>query len=370
MNDNYKIIAEAGKNDSGKRADRIIRTVFSNMNLSSIYKEIRSGRIRVNDRKIKPACRLEEGDVISIHISVLKKSGNNDNISLETLSGKSGIKKADSGRNPLFENIPTNNKKKYSDEVDKSLLFENDNIIAVSKKRGLLVHSGDKKSGQPTLEDYINSYLEDKIPSSLTFRPGPLHRLDRNTSGIVLFGKSIEGARTFSEMLKNGKTEKYYIALFDGIILRKTKWENRIYQDKKLKKSYSADISVNKNSSIKKSSEYTELIAKTAVTVVTPIVSTAENTLALVNIPTGRYHQIRKQGELNSHPLTGDSKYGGKADLPYYLLHAYRLVLNEESPVTGFKEVTAPLPDYFIKNACKLFGRKEIEKFRIFLESF
>ena len=133
---NYKIIAEAGKNDSGKRADRIIRTVFSNMNLSSIYKEIRSGRIRVNDRKIKPACRLEEGDVISIHISVLKESGNNDNISLENCSRESGIKKADSGRNPMFENISSNDKKKYTDEVEKSLLFENDNIIAVRQKTG------------------------------------------------------------------------------------------------------------------------------------------------------------------------------------------------------------------------------------------
>ena len=372
MNDNYKIIAEAGKNDSGKRADRIIRTVFSNMNLSSIYKEIRSGRIRVNDRKIKPACRLEEGDVISIHISVLKESGNNDKISLENCSRESGIKKADSGRNPMFENISSNDKKKYSDEVEKSLLFENDNIIAVSKKRGLLVHSGDKKSGQPTLEDYINSYLEDKIPPSLTFRPGPLHRLDRNTSGIVLFGKSIEGARTFSEMLRSGKTEKYYIALFDGAIEKETKWENRIYQDKKLKRSYSADFPGNKNRRKYDSPANTddELSAKTAVTVVMPIVYTEKNTLALVNIPTGRYHQIRKQGEINSHPLTGDSKYGGKADLPYYLLHAYRLVLKEESSVTGFKEVTAPLPDYYIKNVCKLFGRKEREEFRIFLESF
>ena len=91
-----------------------------------------------------------------------------------------------------------------------------------------------------------------------------------------------------------------------GAIEKETKWENRIYQDKKLKRSYSADFPGNKNRRKYDSPANTddELSAKTAVTVVMPIVYTGKNTLALVNIPTGRYHQIRKQGEINSHPLT------------------------------------------------------------------
>ncbi len=170
-------------------------------------------------------------------------------------------------------------------------------------------------------------------------------------------------------MLKNSKTEKYYIALFDGVIKKEVRWENNIYQDKNLGKSHSADNKKQEKKILKKDAGK-DIKAKKAVTIVKPIVFSDKNTLALVNIPTGRYHQIRKQGQINSHPLTGDRKYSGRQDIPFYFLHAFRLVLKEPSEITGFKSITAPLPEYFYKNAAELFSSRDINAFRDFIDKF
>ena len=354
-------MAVTGKNDSGKRADRIIRTVLSDIALSSVYKEMRSGRIRINGKKIKPDYRVKEGDIINIHTSLL-----NDSAALNGKDISIAIKKKQQIKNSTVC-LSDSKRIKYSDEIFNAVVFENNNILAVNKKRGIPVHGGDFSASDKTLEESVKKYLEGKISDSITFRPGPLHRLDRNTSGIILFGKSIEGARVFSEMLRTGRTEKYYIALFDGVIKEETRWENKIYQDKNMGKSYSADIKSVKNTHNKPDNS---IKAKEAVTIVKPIIYSDKNTLAAVIIPTGRYHQIRKQGQLNNHPLTGDKKYGGNQNIPFYLLHAFKLVLKQQSEITGFNSIISPLPDYFYKTAGKLFNRKDVDIFRDFIKNF
>ncbi len=354
MNSKFKTAAVTGKNDSGKRADRIIRKVFPEVSLSVIYREIRNGRIRINGEKIKPDCRVCEGDSIDIHISLSEKTcselSDNNIYDFSDFDNQYSSLKKEKNSNTIHES---------SAELKNAVIFENENIIAVNKKRGTAVHSGGFSSKKTaTLEESVRLYLKDKTSFSLTFSPGPLHRLDRNTSGLILFGKSIEGARVFSEMLRNGKTEKCYIALFDGKIESTVKWENSIYQDRKLKKSVSPDSGLQNTD------------AKKAVTIVNPVITGSSHTLALVTIPTGRYHQIRKQGEINSHPLTGDKKYGGSSSIPFYLLHSYRIVLREYSDITGFKTITAPLPDYFIKYAGKLFSRNEISQFMDYIDKY
>ncbi len=321
MKENFITLAETGSNDSGKRADTIFRKLLPGMPLSAIYREIRNGRLRINSRKISPSWRVSAEDTMEIHISLGSFISASEKEKTVQINGKTD-----------------------PEGFINSILFENSDIIIINKKRGELVHSGDKEEKKPTLEQLVNRYLSGKIEPSLTFRPGPLHRIDRNTSGIVVFGKSIEGARVFSQLLREGKTEKKYIALFDGIIRKEVTWENTIIQDKNKKKSVAAD----------------DIKHGKAVTTVKPIVSGRNNTLAFVTIPTGKYHQIRKQGELNSHPLTGDSKYRGSSVLPFYLLHAYQLSVSEDDLICNFKTVKAPLPDYFIKNLKNIFNEKEL----------
>ena len=337
MKDNFRIIAETGKNDSEKRADRIFRKILPDLNLSAIYREMRNGKIRINGKKVKPSARVTEGDKISIHLSLDKHTA--------ALTGFTNPPEIENNKN--YPAAPPG--------FTECIIFENDNIIALNKKRGMLVHSGDIGSGEKTLENDVNRYLKGVISPSLTFRPGPLHRLDRNTSGLVLFGKSIEGARKFSSMIKDGETEKFYFALFDGCISNEVRWENSLVQNEKLKKSEMSDSSGK---------------SKTAVTIVKPVIYSKDFTIALVNIPTGRYHQIRKQGQLNNHPLTGDSKYNGKKKLPFYLLHAYRISISDNTDLMGFSTLTAALPDFFLKTASELFSSEKIKRLKEFIKAF
>ncbi len=94
-------------------------------------------------------------------------------------------------------------------------------MVLVEKWPGVLVHS-DKKAGEPTLTDYVLSYLYDKgdyTPElEVTFTPAPCNRLDRNTSGIVIFGKNYESLKTLNEMIRDRKIEKYYSSLVKGRI--------------------------------------------------------------------------------------------------------------------------------------------------------
>ena len=371
MNNNFRKAAVTGENDAGKRADRIIRSILPDMSLSSVYKEMRSGRIRINGKKIKPDLRVQNGDIISVHISLLEKINNDitnlsETVLKDNYNSSNTVNIIDSGKkdrlqylNSSLSRSAVNRLKKAFEE---SIIFENCNILALDKKRGMPVHGGSFKRETETLDECVKLYLEGKIPGSITFSPGPLHRLDRNTSGIILFGKSIEGARVFSEMLRSGKTEKYYIALFDGQIKDEVIWENIISQDKFLKKSVSQ---VSDHTGKKQINE-----GKKALTVIKPVVYNNGNTLAVVKIPTGRYHQIRKQGQLNSHSLTADMKYGGKKTVPFYLLHSFKLVLKEDSEITGFKSLKAPVPDYFIKYSSGLFSRNDIEEFINFTSGF
>ena len=379
MNNSFKNAAKAGENDEGKRADRIIRTVLSDMPLSSVYKEIRRGRIRINGKKIKPDCRVSRGDIISVHNSLLKTD--KDNTPENALKSEGFLTEntqpADKTwriRQDMQDRRDLQTENRVKETLISSIIFENNNILALNKKRGMPVHGGDFSEETETLENCVKLYLEGKIPDSITFSPGPLHRLDRNTSGIILFGKSIAGARVFSEMLRSDMTEKYYIALFDGMIKKEAVWKNRIEQDRKRKYSASADNFIPDTEQRNKAGDETAdnklTPGKQAVTIVRPVVFNDKYTLALVKIPTGRYHQIRKQGQLNRHSLSGDRKYGGEKSIPFYLLHSFCLVLKEESGITGFKSLTAPLPGYFYKTAEKLFSPGDMEIFIEFIRNF
>ena len=176
-----------GANEAGQRLDKFCRKWLKDVPLSAIYKAIRKGEIKVNGKKSKEKNFLEEGDIV------------------ESFNVKS------KGEKKKFVRIDNNLKITYEDE----------NMVLVEKWPGVLVHS-DKKEGEPTLTDYVLSYLYDKgdyTPElEVTFTPAPCNRLDRNTSGIVIFGKNYESLKTLNEMIRDRKIEKYYSSLVKGRI--------------------------------------------------------------------------------------------------------------------------------------------------------
>ncbi|MEW9096226.1 MAG: RluA family pseudouridine synthase [Clostridiaceae bacterium] len=286
---------EIGNNEAGQRIDKFLRKWLKDVPLSLIYKSIRKGDVRVNGKKCKEKYSLEIGDVVEVREVV-------------------------SNRKPQINFI------KVEDSGKIKITYEDENMIIVEKWPGVLVHS-DSKRGEPTLTDYVLSYLYDKgdyLPENeVTFTPASCNRLDRNTSGIVIFGKNFEALKLLNEMIRERKIKKYYLALICGK-LKNGKYEAYISKDED--KNISA-VSLDK----KKDSKKIEMEVKTVETCGT-------YSLIEVDLITGRSHQIRAHLSFLGNPIVGDSKYGkGKINsfffnrygVDYQYLYAYKLIFKD-----------------------------------------
>jgi 23S rRNA pseudouridine955/2504/2580 synthase len=193
----------------------------------------------------------------------------------------------------------------------------------------------------------VQAYLAPARSPSLSFKPGPLHRLDKPTSGIIVFSTSLEGARNFSALLRSRKIRKTYLALLDGLLDRDETWEDALVRDSEQGKSFTAPHTNDAN-------------AKEARTRVYPLTRTQDFTLARLEIDTGRTHQIRVQAAAHGHPLAGDRKYGGSEQRGGFLLHAWTLELPEQTLPGIPRRLEAPLPDNFTRRIRELFGELDL----------
>ena len=270
-----------GQNDDGRRLDRILRIALHELPLSAIHKALRKGNIRVNGARQPPEYRCRVGDIIEYSIA-------------------RGLKPV----SPLSQDQGSAHTQLT---LDPSLILkETEDLLFINKPAGLLVHDGER-----SLEAMVKRYLSSALDASLSFSPGPLHRLDRNTSGIVAFSRSIKGARVFSEALRQGNVRKLYLALLEGQLESPMSWNDMISRDPTMRKSFIGPA-IDRLSSLGE--------AKEAAIEMNPIVSNGKLTLAAVKLKTGRTHQIRAQASTHGYPLAGDLKYGGKpAAKPYYL---------------------------------------------------
>jgi 23S rRNA pseudouridine955/2504/2580 synthase len=210
---------------------------------------------------------------------------------------------------------------------------------------GLAVH------GPDSLETRVRTYLAPKLSPSLSFKPGPLHRLDKPTGGIIVFSTSLAGAQRFSALLRSRSIRKTYLALLDGVLERDETWEDALVRDRERGKSFTADAGDDD--------------AKEARTRVYPLAHTGSDqrsaaTLARLEIDTGRTHQIRAQAAAHGHPLSGDRKYGGRPQRGGFLLHAWMLELPGQALPELPRRLTAPLPDHFRRRIRELFGEYEL----------
>ncbi|MEW5817963.1 MAG: RluA family pseudouridine synthase [Spirochaetota bacterium] len=308
MSSNYFKSFYPGIDDEGKRIDKIIRVLLPKIALSTVYSNLRKGRIKVNGTKVDPSYRVKTGDVINIHEGL---TGFLREYPASSFSGKTHVL-----------------------EMGAMILFENDNIIAINKKPGVVVH------GENSLKDQIDTYLKPVLQPSLSFNPGPLHRLDRNTSGIILFGKTLLGAQRFSSILKSRNCSKWYVGLIEGRMTLRQLWRDRIVRNRETK--------VSKAGADGK--------GKTAITAVTPLILKNDFSFVLFRLITGITHQIRIQSSLHGFPLAGDTKYHGKRKLQVYILHAISIQLPEYDDILGFQRLYAPLPEESHTQLVHIFG--------------
>lgn len=309
-----------GKDDEGRRLDRVLRIALGDLPLSAIHRALRKGDIRVDGMKRDPASRCKPGETVEIS-GMLLGSGTN----------------APDAQRPADSPAPS---------PSFAILLETADLVVVDKPIGMLVHDG-----SDSLEARVRSYLAPSRAPSLAFTPGPLHRLDRNTSGVIAFSKSIDGARAFSEALRERRIEKIYLALLEGRLDAAVVWDDFLTRD-----------GGNRRTSVSAGGRPTLADeAREALTEVTPLASSSGFTLASIALGTGRTHQIRAQASAHGHPLAGDRKYGGQpCGQPYYL-HAWRLSMPGIG-VAGLPSIVeAPIPYYFIEKLRELFPEGEIE---------
>ena len=279
-----------GKNDAGQRLDKFI-TKTLDLPPSLLYKSIRLKKIKVNRKRAEISTKLAEGDTVQCFLA------------------EEFFKKSDTS--PTLSNI-----------VPKlSVVYEDENIILVSKRSGVSVHE-DEDGGNNNLITHIQAYLYQKGEYSpedeQSFAPALCNRIDRNTAGIVIAAKNAEALRVMNEKIKLRELDKFYLAAIHGIpAKREATLDGYLLKDEK-------------SNTVRVYDRNPPRGAKEIRTRYRVIATRGELSLVEVELLTGRTHQIRAHLAHIGHPLLGDGKYGvNRADrqrgYKYQALCSYRL---------------------------------------------
>lgn len=319
----------AGIDDNDRRIDKVLRNFIKDVPLSSIYKYIRKNLIKINNKKTTQDYRVKTGDIISIAAFIINDFSENQSES-----------------NNLQKNEETTLRK------DLEIIFQNEDILILNKPYDVLVHGSDN-SLDKQVENYYKKINQNKS-KSLSFTPGPLHRLDRKTTGLLSFSLSLNGARWFSENIKNHTIQKKYVSVVQNKLLHQEEWIDYIEKksDKDNSKFHKVEVS-----KLKENDEQKKCITK-----ITPVkygkYKNKDITFVEIEIKTGRMHQIRAQASLHNHPLLGDTAYDGLKLEDFsqdFFLHAKELIFPSENPINIPKTVNATLPQPFLEFTNKFF---------------
>ncbi len=333
-----------GESESGQRLDRFLRKYYAKAPLSAIYKMIRKD-LKLNGKRAKEDTMLSAGDELSVYLS------------------------EETEKSYRAERKLSRAKKNFR------ICYEDENILAVFKPFGLLTH-GDEHEKKNHLANQVITYLADKGEYSFsrekTFAPAPVNRLDRNTTGIVLFAKTSAALRTAAGMIREGDAvSKHYLAVVCGRL------ESPLYlEDFWSKDERTNTVKITKSSKASgQDGEALKVVKTNAFPIAAGRLGDRDFTLVKVELITGKTHQIRAHLASAGFPLLGDPKYGNaganklifsKFHLPSQFLHAYSLTFERGEGCLEYlsgKVITCPLPENLADIATALFGDKA-EPFR------
>lgn len=284
-------------NEGGKRLDAYVSSQSEELTRTAAQRLIEQGNILVNGKKQKVSYKVSTGDIITI------------------------------------EEVEAQEIELKAQDIPIEIIYEDNDIIVVNKPKGMVVHPA---NGNPdgTLVNAIMAICKDSLSGiGGEIRPGIVHRLDKDTSGLLIVAKNDKAHVNMSEQIKNHEVKKTYIALVRGIVK-----ENEATIDMPIGRSNSdrKKMAVNKN-------------GRNAITHIKVLKRYDRYTLLEVNIETGRTHQIRVHLSHIGYPIIGDYTYSnGKNEFGVVgqCLHAKQLEFKH--PITGQDmKLEAPLPEYF-----------------------
>jgi len=268
MNNELKICAE----DAGQRLDTYLAQSFKDYSRNYFSNLIKTGNILVNQEIVKPNYRLKENDVVLIDWK--EKSS----ITLKP------------------------------EKIDLDILFENNDVIVINKQPGLVVHpaSGSKDG---TLVNALLAYfpkIEEAVVNDseiASIRPGLVHRLDKDTSGVMIIAKNARAIHSLSRQIQNRTIKKIYVAICSG-------WPKK---DEGRLQNY-LGRSLKNRKIIDEVGEEKGRLAISDFRVIDHYLTKNKDKISLIefNIKTGRTHQIRAQAKLNNFPIIGDIVYQNK----------------------------------------------------------
>jgi len=328
------------KANDGKRLDRVLREIMPDVSLGRIAKLVRKGRIRVNEKKTRHHQRLSSGDLVTFFEAPIEDAWTKKG-KARMLSGRVGA----------------------VDSIDFTVLYEDEHMLAVAKPAGLLVHASNREPDAITLIDQVMAYtaqahiettddeeaddrsISEFVRPSPTFQPSLAHRLDRDTSGVLLVAKTLECLQELTRVIKRRQIEKFYLALIKGGLKGGTGVIDAPVsrRDHAGKRAGRQQVDVGQ--------QHDE--AKRAITKYRVVAQKGPYSVAEFELVTGRTHQIRAHMRHVGSAVIGDNEYGDRAinkhakenfGLDRQFLHAARVIF--QHPITGESmDVVAPLPD-------------------------
>lgn len=276
------------------RIDKVLGHHLKQFSRSQIQKWVTDGNVTVNGQPVKPKYKLAVGDQVVVSPEAPQK------IDLEP------------------ENIPLD------------IVYEDDDVLVVNKPQGMIVHPA---PGHPN-HTLVNALLYHSPLSTISgeFRPGIVHRIDKDTSGLLMVAKNDMAHRSLAAQLKAKTNQREYVALVHGVIKQEAGTIDAPIGRSRKDRKKQAIVSDGRH----------------AVTHFKVLKRYRHYTLVSCRLETGRTHQIRVHMKSIGHPLAGDPLYGPRKTLPGKGQYLHARELGFKHPRTGKQLLfTAPLPDYF-----------------------
>lgn len=291
--DSIKLVSDV----EGERADTYIAKHMKDMSRSAVQKLIEDGNVRISNKQIKSNYKLKLNEEIEILIPEAKE------LDIE------------------------------SEDIDIAIMYEDDDIAVINKPQGLVVHPAPGHY-TGTLVNGLMYHLKNLSSINGIMRPGIVHRLDKNTSGLMIVAKNDNAHNFLSECLKNHSIHRIYYAVAEG----------NIKQD-----SGTINAPLGRSEKDRKKRAVTAKNSKDAITNFWVLERYGNYTLIKLKLETGRTHQIRVHMKYIGHPVVGDDVYGrptNKFGLSGQLLHSKTLSFIHPS-TKEYMEFDSELPEYF-----------------------